>query len=189
MHVRLVDGSDDGSGLAAGGASGTAVAEVNLTWAGPAGAAVSDTPDLARWTRASFSGGMLPERRTAGAEPVRGGALRRDRSGRRRPTDTTDPNGYSLGWNHGYQQAIGPFWFELGDAPGDHSWTGWFPCSNLSVAIAMNQAPTDSSDSTGSSTSGIEALHDMALDAVLHSPEFSAALAAHPAPYLRTCPR
>ena len=98
------------------------------------------------------------------------------------PTDATDPDGYTLGWDHGYDAAIGPFWFKPGEVPGYQAWTGWFPCSNLAVSIGTNQAPTDStdssdsSDSTGSSTSGIEALDEMAVDAALHSPDFSARL-------------
>ena len=185
VHLRLVDGYD-GSQLVRSGAD---VADDNPTWSGPAGAAVSDTPDVALWTRTLFSGGLLPA-----------GALRELNQfvaapsdvtdpGAGEPTDTTDPDGYTLGWDHGYDAAVGPFWFKLGDAPGYQSWTGWFPCSNLAVSIGTNQAPTDSTDSTDSSTSGIAALHEMAVDAVLHSPDFSNALAAHPAPYLRTCPR
>ena len=133
-----------------------------------------------------FSGGLLPAAALRELNQFVAAPSDVTDPGAGEPTDTTDPDGYTLGWDHGYDAAIGPFWFNLGNAPGYQSWTGWFPCSNLAVSIGTNQAPTDS---TGSSTSGIEALHEMAVDAVLHSPDFSTAVAAHPAPYLRTCPR
>jgi D-alanyl-D-alanine carboxypeptidase len=175
-RARLVSGSNHDGRLP----DGTDVSNYELSWAGPAGGAASDTPSIARWAQSVFGGAFLPSREQRELNTFVAAPSDETQPAAGRPTAATDPAGYTLGWEHGFTATTGPFWSKRGVALGHESYAMWIPCEEIALAVSKNDA--------AASSDAIVAFRDTALDVVLHSAEFAAARRAHPTTTTRDCP-
>jgi D-alanyl-D-alanine carboxypeptidase len=125
---------------------GKDVSDENISWAGPAGAAVSTVDDLATWIRALFGGRVIPPRQLQEmsslvsvntGQPI---------------TDTTpnDPKGFGLDLGRQYIANVGgSFWFYEGKSWGFRMIFAYWPQYDLVITTATNSQPPEDEDQLG----------------------------------------
>jgi len=108
----------------------------NMSWAGTAGAMVSNTDNLIRWVRALFSGDVLPAKQLTQLNK-----LVSEKTGKKLDiTSVDDPKGYGLGVQQVYRENLGRFWFYEGRTSGYRIAYLWFPCTNIILSAAANSS-------------------------------------------------
>jgi len=122
------------------GLVGQDVSYMNLSWAGPAGAMVSNTRDLTNWVRDLFSGKVIPAQQlqemttmvsSKTGQPV---------------ADVTpdDPVGFGLDLGRVYQPTTGKFWSYQGSTLGARAIFAYWPEYDLVITCMTNSQPEDS---------------------------------------------
>jgi len=105
---------------------------VNLSWAGSAGAIVSNSHDLVKWARALFHGKVLPPKQLNEMETV---ASRKN--GRTLP-EYSHEKGYGLGIGRKYIPGLGYIWSHPGGTTGYSALFIWAERSDVVIAITAS---------------------------------------------------
>lgn len=115
----------------------------NMSWAGPAGAIVSNMNDLDLWIRALFGLKLFPQQQldemTSIVSQKTGLAI----------TDVSagDPRGFGLDLGRAYQEAFGgAVWFYQGTTLGFRATFVYWPEYDLVMTTATNSQPPDGED-------------------------------------------
>ncbi len=115
--------------------NGKDITSINMSWAGAAGAMVSNSSNLADWAYDLFHAKALSE-----AELKQMMQLVSTKSGL--PVDTSTQEGYGLGVGMRTSERDGKWWGHEGETLGYHAIFIWFPKYDLTVsAIANGEAP------------------------------------------------
>lgn len=110
--------------------------DVNLSMAGPAGAIVATTADVAYWIKALFSSNFLPSRQQRELK-----SLVSMKTGKSiTEVSPEDPNGFGLGVVQGYNPKLGKYWYYEGDTVGFRVIYVYHPCNKKAVIIALNSS-------------------------------------------------
>lgn len=114
------------------------VTNSNLTWAGPAGAIVSNTQDMATWVHVLYHGFFVPaEARKKALHELEN--LVSMHSGQPISTVTqSDSKGFGLGVGAYYNDEEGRFWVYEGSGMGFRMMYFWRPCNDIVVVAALN---------------------------------------------------
>ncbi len=122
---------------------GQDVSHDNLSWAGPAGAIISNMDDLARWIRALFSLRVFPQQQLDEMTQIvsqRTGLYIQD-------TTPADPIGFALDLGRAHDEGLGgSFWFYQGTTLGFRAVFAYWPQHDLVITAATNSQPPDSED-------------------------------------------
>ena len=125
---------------------GKDVSDENLSWAGPAGAAISSVDDLAAWIRALFGLRVIPSQQlqemTSLVSLNTGQPI----------ADTTadDPRGFGLDLGRQYMANVGgSFWFYQGMSWGFRMIFAYWPQYDLVITTATNSQPPEDQDQLG----------------------------------------
>jgi D-alanyl-D-alanine carboxypeptidase len=118
----------------------------NLSWAGAAGALVSNSEDVVRWIDALFVNDKLltPNQKTAMQKLVS------VETGK--PIDKTNadhPRGFGLGIIQAYDKDIGHYWFYEGKTIGYRALYMYVPCNQVIVVALFNSATNSENDRAG----------------------------------------
>ncbi len=105
---------------------------VNLSWAGSAGAIVSNSHDLIKWSRALFHGKVLPQQQLREMTTVT------SRQTGRLLGSWSHEKGYGLGVGRKYIPGVGDIWFHPGGTTGFSALFMWAQQSDVVVAITAN---------------------------------------------------
>jgi D-alanyl-D-alanine carboxypeptidase len=123
----------------------------NLSWAGAAGAIISNPRDLALWIRALFQKRVIPE--TQLSEMT---TLASDKTGLPLSEVTAnDPAGFGLGVARAYRkEAGGAYWFYEGETLGFRTIFAYWPQYDLLITGSVNSRPPNGEDKFGPSVIG-----------------------------------
>ena len=140
----------------------------NLSWAGGAGAIISNPRDLAKWVRALFGGRVIPQRQLDEMKKLvsqkTGAAV--DRATEKEPA-------FGLDIVQAYKADLGGlFWFYEGTTLGYRCIFAYWPEYNLVLTVATNSQPPEGQDRLG----------DFVLGKVLRILAAAKIIAARPAP-------
>jgi D-alanyl-D-alanine carboxypeptidase len=117
----------------------------NLSWAGGAGAIISNPRDLARWVRALFGGRVIPQRQLE--EMTR---LVSQRTGESIEHATEKDPAFGLDVVQAYKADLGGlFWFYQGETLGYRCIFAYWPQYNLVLTVATNSQPPQGQDQLG----------------------------------------
>jgi D-alanyl-D-alanine carboxypeptidase len=105
---------------------------VNLSWAGSAGAIVSNSHDLIKWSRALFHGKVLPQQQLREMTTVT------SRQTGRMVASWSHEKGYGLGVGRKYIPGVGDIWFHPGGTTGFSALFMWSQQNDVVVAITAN---------------------------------------------------
>jgi D-alanyl-D-alanine carboxypeptidase len=117
----------------------------NLSWAGGAGAIISNPRDLAKWVRALFGGRVIPQRQLDEMQKLvsqkTGDEV--DHAAEREPA-------FGLDVVQAYKSDLGGlFWFYQGETLGYRCIFVYWPQYNLVVTVATNSQPPQGEDQLG----------------------------------------
>jgi D-alanyl-D-alanine carboxypeptidase len=122
---------------------GKDMSKENLSWAGPAGAIVSNTRDLASWIRALFRLRVFPRQQLDEMTTIvsqKTGLPIQDVS-------AGDPSGFGLDLGRIYSaQAGGRFWFYQGTTLGFRAIFAYWPQFDLVITATTNSQPPEGED-------------------------------------------
>jgi D-alanyl-D-alanine carboxypeptidase len=126
---------------------GQDVSDENLSWAGPAGAAISNIDDIAAWVRALFGLRVIPHRQLQEMT-----SLVSQNTGQPIPDTTPDnPRGFGLDLGRQYQANLGgSLWFYQGMSWGFRVIFAYWPQYDLVITTATNSQPPEDEDKLGS---------------------------------------
>ena len=117
----------------------------NLSWAGGAGAIISNPRDLAKWVRALFGGRVIPQRQL---DEMR--KLVSQRTGAAVDHATEEELAFGLDLAQAYKADLGGlFWFYQGETLGYRCIFGYWPQYNLVLTVATNSQPPQGEDRLG----------------------------------------
>ena len=117
----------------------------NLSWAGGAGAIISNPRDLARWVRALFGGRVIPQRQLQ--EMTK---LVSQRTGAPVAHATDKDPAFGLDVVQAYKADLGGlFWFYQGETLGYRCIFAYWPQYNLVLTVATNSQPPHGEDQLG----------------------------------------
>ena len=125
---------------------GQDVSDENLSWAGPAGAAISNPDDIAAWIHALFGLRVIPYRQLQEMT-----SLVSSNTGQPIP-DTTpdDPRGFGLDLGREYQANLGgSYWNYEGESWGFRLIFAYWPQYDLMITAATNSQPPANEDQLG----------------------------------------
>jgi D-alanyl-D-alanine carboxypeptidase len=115
----------------------------SLTWAGAAGAIVSNATDVVKWTQALFVEDKILDKEqkrklmqlvsTANGQPITA-------------TSEKNPRGFGLGVSQGYDKKMGQFWFYEGQTEGYRALFMYVPSTGIIVAAIFNSAVNGEND-------------------------------------------
>ncbi|ACB00586.1 MULTISPECIES: serine hydrolase [Cyanophyceae] len=116
---------------------GKDVSRNNLSWAGAAGALVSNTEDIIHWVRTLFiEDNLLSAEEKEEMQQIvslqTGEAIAQ--------TTATDPYGFGLGIIQGYDERWGNYWFYQGETLGYRSFYVYFPCNQVIISALFNSS-------------------------------------------------
>jgi D-alanyl-D-alanine carboxypeptidase len=118
----------------------------NLSWAGAAGAMVSDLTDLALWVRDLFGVRVFPQKQLDEMTKLvsqKTGLPIQD-------TSATDPHGFGLDLGRIYlDPSVGSFWFYQGETLGYRVIFAYWPQYDLVITAATNSQPNEGQDLFG----------------------------------------
>lgn len=122
---------------------GKDVSDENLSWAGPAGAIISNPVDLAQWIRDLFGHRVLPQKQldemTSLVSQKTGLPIQ--------DVSADDPGGFGLDLGRAYQPAMGgPFWFYQGTTLGFRTIFIYWPQYDLVITASTNSQPPPADD-------------------------------------------
>ncbi|HAT9851945.1 TPA: serine hydrolase [Legionella pneumophila subsp. pneumophila] len=109
----------------------------NLSMAGPAGAIVATTSDVAKWIKALFSSDFLLPKQQMELKSLISMKTGTPIS----HVDSEEPNGFGLGVVQGYKPQLGKYWYYEGDTVGFRVLYIYHPCNEKIVVIALNSSP------------------------------------------------
>ena len=123
----------------------------NLSWAGEAGAIISNPRDLALWIRAVFEKRVFPakqlEEMTALVSNKTGLPLR--------DVTADDPGGFGLGLGRFYRKELGgAYWFYEGETLGFRTIFAYWPQYNLLITGSVNSRAPNGEDKFGPAVVG-----------------------------------
>jgi len=117
----------------------------NLSWAGGAGAIVSNPRDLAKWARALFGGRVIPQRQLDEMK-----TLVSQKTGAAVDQATEKESGFGLDIVQAYKADFGGlFWFYEGTTLGYRCIFAYLPQYNLVLTVATNSQPPEGEDQLG----------------------------------------
>ena len=117
----------------------------NLSWAGAAGAIVSNPRDLAKWVRALFGGRVIPQRQLDEMKK-----LVSQKTGDAIDQATEKELAFGLDIGQAYKADLGGrFWFYQGTTLGYRCIFGYWPQYNLVLTVATNSQPPEGEDQLG----------------------------------------
>ncbi len=125
---------------------GEDVTENNLSWAGAAGALVSNSEDVLHWIEALFIHDQLLSKEqkstlqklvsTTTGEPIE-------------RTNEKNPRGFSLGLIQAYDKSLGRYWYYEGQTIGYRALYMYVPCNQVIVVALFNSATNGENDHAG----------------------------------------
>ena len=123
----------------------------NRSWAGEAGAIISNPRDLARWIRAVFERRVFPAKQldemTELVSTKTGMPLR--------DVTAEDPGGFGLAIGRSYRKALGgAYWFYEGETLGFRTIFAYWPQYDLVITGAVNSRPPNGEDQFGPAVIG-----------------------------------
>lgn len=134
---------------------GEDVQKSNLSWAGAAGAVVSNSSDVIKWIKALFiDHKILDEKQkhdmmqlvsTATGKPI-------DKSSEK------SPHSFGLGVTQGYDKDMGEFWFYEGETEGFRALYMYVPSNGIIISSMFNSAVNSENDHAGELMKKIYAL-------------------------------
>ena len=117
----------------------------NLSWAGGAGAIISNPRDLAKWVRALFGGRVLPQHQLDEMKRVVS-----QKSGAAVDHATEKELAFGLDLAQAYKADLGGlFWFYQGETLGYRCIFAYWPQYNLVLTVATNSQPPEGEDRLG----------------------------------------
>jgi D-alanyl-D-alanine carboxypeptidase len=117
----------------------------NLSWAGGAGAIISNPRDLAKWVRALFGGRVIPQRQLDEMKK-----LVSQKTGDAVDQATEKEPAFGLDIVQAYKADFGgPFWFYEGMTLGYRCIFAYLPQYNLVLTVATNSQPPEGQDQLG----------------------------------------
>jgi D-alanyl-D-alanine carboxypeptidase len=117
----------------------------NLSWAGGAGAIISNPRDLAKWVRALFGGRVIPQRQLDEMKK-----LVSQRTGAAVDNATEKELAFGLDLAQAYKADLGGlFWFYQGETLGYRCIFAYWPQYNLVLTVATNSQPPQGEDRLG----------------------------------------
>jgi D-alanyl-D-alanine carboxypeptidase len=117
----------------------------NLSWAGAAGAIVSNPRDLAKWVRALFGGRIIPEKQLKKMMK-----LVSQHSGESvKEATPDDPFTFGLDVVQAYRPDTGRFWFYEGITLGFRSIFAYWPQYDLVITVSTNSQPPEGENRLG----------------------------------------
>jgi len=114
---------------------GRDITEINLSWAGAAGAIVSTAADLVHWPDLLFSKNYLPKKQQ---EEFQSSVCIESEETYKLPADS-ELKGYGLGIGRLYDPDCGYIWTHTGGTLGYHSIFFYIPKKSLVISIIVNQ--------------------------------------------------
>ena len=122
----------------------------NRSWAGEAGAIISNPRDLALWIRAVFEKRVFPAKQldemTTLVSNKTGLPLRE--------VTADDPTGFGLGLGRFYRKELGAYWFYEGETLGFRTIFAYWPQYDLLITAAVNSRPPNGEDKFGPAVIG-----------------------------------
>ncbi|WP_254048030.1 serine hydrolase [Synechococcus sp. BDU 130192] len=116
---------------------GKDVSRNNLSWAGAAGALVSNTEDIIHWVRTLFvEDNLLSAEEKEEMQQIVSLQTREAIA----QTTATDPYGFGLGIIQGYDERWGNYWFYQGETLGYRSFYVYFPCNQVIISALFNSS-------------------------------------------------
>jgi D-alanyl-D-alanine carboxypeptidase len=130
---------------------GKDVSGMNMSWAGPAGAMISNTRDLAKWVRALFGGRVIPRKQLDEMTSIIS-----VKTGKPIPdVSADDPKGFGLDLGRGYQAALGgSYWYYQGTTFGFRAVFAYWPQYDLVITTVTNSQPEDDEDKLAATVIG-----------------------------------
>ena len=129
---------------------GTDMRAQNRSWAGEAGAIISNPRDLALWIRAVFEKRVFPamqlDEMTTLVSNKTGLPLRE--------VTADDPIGFGLGLGRFYRNELGAYWFYEGETLGFRTIFAYWPQYDLLITGAVNSRPPNGEDKFGPAVIG-----------------------------------
>ena len=120
--------------------------DTNLTWAGAAGAIISNSEDVIKWVRALFVGNTVLDAK----QKIALTQLISIKTGEPITTTTAaDPRGFALGVSAAYDKEMGHFWFYEGMTLGYRALYMYIPCNGLIISSIFNSAVNSENDHAG----------------------------------------
>jgi len=131
--------------------AGRDVSRMNMSWAGAAGAIVSNPRDLAKWVRALFGLRVIPQKQLDEMTTVVS-----MKSGTEIAHATEDdPRAFGLDLAQGYIKDLGGnYWFYQGETLGFRVVFAYWPQYDLVMSIATNSQPPQGEDKLGEQVLG-----------------------------------
>jgi D-alanyl-D-alanine carboxypeptidase len=123
----------------------------NLSWAGAAGAIISNPHDLGSWIRAIFGNRVIPAQQFKEMT-----TLVSNKTGLPLPeVSADDPVGFGLGLGRFYRKELGgAYWFYEGETMGIRTIFAYWPQYDLLITGAVNSRPPNGEDKFGPAVIG-----------------------------------
>jgi D-alanyl-D-alanine carboxypeptidase len=124
---------------------GVDLRDMDMSWAGAAGAVVSRPEDVTHWARALYQGDMLAPKQRRELE-----TLVSDRTGK--PLTTTSvrhPVAFGLGVGQLTKPGFGTFWYYQGETLGYRMLYIYSEKRDLAIAVGLNSQPSDAQNKNG----------------------------------------
>ncbi|WP_232314966.1 serine hydrolase [Picosynechococcus sp. PCC 7003] len=117
--------------------AGQDVSRNNLSWAGAAGALISNTEDIIHWVQTLF----IEDQLLSAVEKEKMQQVVSLKTGEPiAKTTAADPYGFGLGIIQGYDETWGNYWFYQGETLGYRSFYVYFPCNQVIISALFNSA-------------------------------------------------
>jgi D-alanyl-D-alanine carboxypeptidase len=118
----------------------------NLSWAGAAGALVSNPRDVIQWVKALFVENKILDKHqkdelTQLISTTTGKAIK--------STSSADPRGFGLGVVQGYDKTLGQYWFYEGQTEGFRALYFYSPHSGIIISSIFNSSVDGDNDHAG----------------------------------------
>lgn len=117
--------------------TGKPVENINVSWAGAAGALVANSEDVIHWVRALFVENTV----LSPAQKVKLTQIVSMNNGQPiSNTNAEDSSGFGLGVVQFYDEALGHYWVYQGETVGYRSFYVYFPCNQVIISALFNSA-------------------------------------------------
>jgi len=125
---------------------GRDVTQNNLSWAGAAGAIISNSSDVLNWIDELF----IKDRLLNNVEKTTMQQMISLTSGKPiKQTDKNDPRAFALGISQGYDDAMGQYWFYEGKTLGYRAVYMYSPANKIIIVTLYNSATNSENDKVG----------------------------------------
>jgi D-alanyl-D-alanine carboxypeptidase len=125
---------------------GKDVRDFNLSWAGAAGAVISNSEDIIKWVKALFVDDTLLDTTQKNkmmqiVSLSKGTAIKN--------TNKKDPYGFGLGVIQAFNNELGRYWFYEGQTLGFRATYMYMPCNGVIISSIFNSATNPENDHSG----------------------------------------